>query len=170
MKKTATIKLQGKDYAQVKDRVMEFRQDCPNGLIETTPTLQDDGQIMFKARVLKDKGDETSAEASGHSIGKNAGQKAFEKLETIAVGRALALLGYASDGEIASSEEMEEFEKYQDEKKGKRIEDATSKLKKAKSLKELQEVWSNLDAESKVELTNIKDEVKAKYEDSKIPN
>ena len=36
MKKTATIAYGSvKAYAQVKDRIKEFRSDCPNGLIET---------------------------------------------------------------------------------------------------------------------------------------
>jgi len=111
MKKTATIDLKGKAYAQVKDRLKEFRTDCPNGLIETTPTVSDTS-IIFKARILKDKSDPASAEATGHSFAKvteRGGEKQFEKQETIAVGRALALLGYAVDGDIASSEEMEEF-------------------------------------------------------------
>ena len=111
MKKTATIDLKGKAYAQVKDRLKEFRTDCPNGLIETTPTVSDTS-IIFKARILKDKSDPASAEATGHSFAKvteKGVEKQFEKQETIAVGRALALLGYAVDGDIASSEEMEEF-------------------------------------------------------------
>ena len=53
--KTKTIKVGGgADYAQVKDRLNEFRNDNPRGLIETVPTIQPDGQIMFKARILKD--------------------------------------------------------------------------------------------------------------------
>ena len=111
MKKTATIDLKGKAYAQVKDRLKEFRTDCPNGLIETIPTITENS-IIFKARILKDKKDEASAEATGHSYAKITDktiEKQFEKQETIAVGRALALLGYAVDGDIASSKEMEEF-------------------------------------------------------------
>ena len=111
MKKTNTISYGSvKAYAQVKDRIKEFRTDCPNGLIETTPTITDT-QVIFKARIIKDKSNPASAEATGHSMTDVKGDKAkaFEKQETIAVGRALALLGYASDGEIASSEEMEEF-------------------------------------------------------------
>lgn len=111
MKKTATIDLKGKAYAQVKDRLKEFRSDNPNGLIETEPTITE-SSIIFKARILKDKADPASAEATGHSYAKVTDkqiEKQFEKQETIAVGRALALLGYAVDGDIASSEEMEEF-------------------------------------------------------------
>jgi FtsZ-binding cell division protein ZapB len=111
-----TMKYQGRDYAQVPDRLKAFREDCPRGLIETKHELIDDGQIVFSARVVKDKSDPYSAEATGHSYGKQGAVKAFEKLETVAVGRALALLGYLQSGEIASSEEMEEFESYREEK------------------------------------------------------
>ena len=98
-RKTETMDLKGNDYAKVVERVKEFRKDNPNGLIETTPTI-DGNMIVFKARVVKDKAQESSAEATGHAYGENKGAKAFEKLETIATGRALAFLGYAADGEI----------------------------------------------------------------------
>lgn len=158
--KTKTIKVSGgADYAQVKDRMMEFREANPRGLIETTPTIQSDGQIMFKARILKDKGDETSAEATGHALGANKGVKAFEKLETIAVGRALALLGYGSDGAIASSEEMEEFEESKTEKKL----EAIDRLSKAKTLEELKQVWNTIgNLTTNKEVEKIKNEIKTR--------
>lgn len=137
MTKINTINLQGKEYAQVKDRLAEFREKCPNGLIETTPTIQTDGSVMFKARILKDKSDENSAEATGHAMGMNKGVKAFEKLETIAVGRALALLGYATNGDIASSEEMEEFIEYQQTKKEQQVFDLMAKVDEITNLEEL---------------------------------
>lgn len=116
-KKTATIKIGGGvDYAKVAERIKMFREDCPNGLIETTPNI-DGNMVMFKARIVKDKARLESAEATGHAIGDSKGTKAFEKLESIAVGRALALLGYMASGEIASSEEMEEFMEYVEDKK-----------------------------------------------------
>lgn len=107
----------GAEYAYVADRLKVFREDCPNGLIETMPTIREDGQIMFTARVLKDKNKPESAEATGHALGKAGGAKAFEKIETQAVGRALALLGYLASGEIASAEEMQDFYEYRDNQK-----------------------------------------------------
>ena len=50
--------------------------------------------------------------------------KSFEKLESIAVGRALAFAGFSADGEIASFEEMEEYEK-----KPSKIEEIKNKMK-----------------------------------------
>lgn len=161
---TKTIKLQGKDYAQVKDRLQEFRTANPNGLIETIPTIQPDGQILFKARVLKDKSTEGSAEATGHALGENKGTKAFEKLETIAVGRALALLGYASDGEIASSDEMEEFEEYKRNKLEELLVDSKEKIEGCTSLEELKSVWAELPVEAKTsqEIKEAKETMKTK--------
>lgn len=114
-KKIDTIDLKGKAYATVPARIKEFRQDCPFGLIETSFEKEAD-VVTFKARILKDKSNPNSAEATGHAIGSLKGEKAFEKLETISIGRALAVLGYMAGGDIASSEEMEEFYEYQSEK------------------------------------------------------
>lgn len=162
-----TMDLKGKAYAQVKDRLQEFRQQNPNGLIETAPAIQADGQILFRARILKDKADESSAEATGHALGANKGDKAFEKLETIAVGRALALLGYASSGEVASSEEMEEFNCYVQTRHEETVLAIREKLEDAKTLKELASVWSSLPySKAKEECLAYKDELKAKYADA----
>jgi hypothetical protein len=136
-----TITLQGKEYAQVKDRLAEFRKDNPRGLIETTPTINADGTIMFKARIVKDKGETTSAEATGHALGSSKGAKAFEKLETIAVGRALALIGYASDGEIASSEEMEEFELHKNTKKAEMFESLKEQVEELDTVEDLKNFY-----------------------------
>lgn len=164
--KTKTIDLKGKQYAQVKDRLNEFRSANPRALIETTPMVQADGRVMFKARILTDKADQNSAEATGHALSEKAGEKAFEKLETIAVGRALALLGYASDGEIASSEEMEEFEAFKQDGVKKQVKEAEEKLKATKSLATLGKVWANLPIEVKKELEALKNELKAKHENA----
>lgn len=155
--KTKTIDLKGKQYAQVKDRLQEFRKDNPRGLIKTTPEFMPDGQVHFTAYILKDKAEETSADATGHSYGPNKGEKQFEKLETIAVGRALALLGYASDGEIASSEEMEEFETYQKQKREEMLFNSREKLEECQSIEELKTVWAALPIEAKQELEQVKE-------------
>jgi len=164
--KVKTIDLKGKGYAQVKDRLNEFRTSNPNGLIETEPLIQADGSILFKARILKDKSDPNSAEATGHALGANKGEKSFEKLETIAVGRALALLGYASDGEIASSDEMEEFFEYQSQKKEKALMEWRERLEDCKTLDEIKNVWATMPVDMKNELATLKDEMKKKYEDA----
>ena len=110
------MKVSGGDYAKVPTRLKAFREANPRASVETNPTFNEAGDIVFKATLIADQADENSARATGHSFGKNTGAKAFEKLETIAVGRALSLLGYLNNGEVASSEEMEDFEQYQEEK------------------------------------------------------
>ncbi len=169
MKKVQTTKIGGgADYAKVNSRMLEFRADNPKGKIDTKPEYVNIGDktfIQFKATIVKDKSDDTSAEASGHArLPEDNKQKTFEKCETIAVGRALAFLGYGADGEIASSEEMEEFEKYQEEKKKEVIEQATSAISKTKNLDELKKVWSSLGGELQQELQELKDIKKAEHE------
>lgn len=144
MKKTATIDLKGKAYATVPARLKAFREENPRGLVETTPTIQADGTLIFKARIVTDKANPDSAEATGHALGKGKGEKDFEKTETIAVGRALALLGYMASGDIASSEEMEEFEAYKTEQKQLAITKAIEQIKETKTLEELKTVWISL--------------------------
>ena len=139
-KKTGEKKSMTIDYAKVADRLSEFRSENPRGKIETTYRI-DDGFIAFKTYILKDKSDVNSAEATGHSVAKNdGGEKQFEKLETLSVGRALALLGYAASGEIASFEEMEDYNKYKDEK----IDEAIGTMKQAETLEELKTIFMSL--------------------------
>lgn len=127
----------GADYAKVSDRLKVFRAENPRASIETTPIPQENGMMMFKARILKDKADEFSAESTGHALQTKTGTKDFEKLETIAVGRALALLGYAVDGEIASSEEMEEFENYKQTQKEAMLFEMQEKISGIKTIEDL---------------------------------
>lgn len=105
--KLPTIKLQGKEYVQVKDRVLFFNEMYPTGKIETKNQLI--GQnFMVMAKVTPDV---TILERffTGHSYGQANNEKAFEKLETVAVGRALAFMGIGVIEGVASAEEMESF-------------------------------------------------------------
>lgn len=158
-RKVQTMKVSGGDYAKVKDRMLEFRQENPRGLIETTPTIAED-HIIFKARILKDKEDPNSAEATGHSMGKGTGAKVFEKQETIAVGRALAFLGYGASGEIASSEEMEEFEEYKQQQFMEAMEEKSEQIESAKTIDELKEVWTKCNAPLQKALYDLKERKK----------
>ncbi len=151
MNKVQTINLKGNEYATVPQRLKEFRASNPRALIETKPGIQPDGTIMFSARILKDKNDANSAEATGHSYGKNAGEKAFEKLETVAVGRALSLLGYLNNGEIASTEELEEFEQY----KLDQYELALAEIKQATKREEFKAILDRLSPEQKQDAASV---------------
>lgn len=111
-----SVKFGEKDYALVPDRLKKFREENPRASIETEHELQVDGSITFKATIVKDLADPNSARATGNARYTEVElkkPKAFEKLETVSVGRALANLGYLNDGQIATSEEMEEWEQAQ---------------------------------------------------------
>jgi len=143
------IKFGEKDYALVPDRLKQFREDNPRGKIETKHTIHEDGSITFKAYILRDKADISSADATGtarYSDVEIKKAKAFEKLETISVGRALSLLGYLNDGQIASSEEMEEFEDYKNDRKLEAITTAVDQIKEASTIDELKIVFMGLGA------------------------
>ena len=160
-RKTTTMDLKGNPYAKVPTRIKEFREDCPNGLIETKPEVQTDGTYIFTARILKDKANPNSGEATGHSIGKvTEKDKSFEKLETIAIGRALAILGYMASGEIASSEEMEEYNKFKMEKHERVVTETIKSLKESKTLAELQKVFVNSTVKTDKDVIGVKDEMK----------
>lgn len=167
MKKVETIDLKGRDYATVPQRLKEFRSVNPRAVITTKPTLSD-GSVMFEAHILVDKADENSAEATGHSFGRMTGDKAFEKQETIAVGRALALLGYLNNGQVATTEEMEEFEDFKRGQQLEAIEAAISQIEDTSTLDELRAFWSALAPKTKVseEVIKAKDIKKEKLSES----
>jgi len=149
-KQAKTISVSGGEYAKVAERIKLFREDCPNGLIETEMRLEGDN-VIFKAHILKDKSKPDSAEATGHAVGSTKGVKAYEKQESIAIGRALAVLGYLASGEIASSEEMEEFHAYKAEQLQAQVAEAIEKIGEAKNIDELKSVWASLTPEAKLD-------------------
>jgi intergrase/recombinase len=162
-KKTGEFKSMTIEYSKVADRVKEFRQDCPFG--ETTTDIKINGEYIFASAVAtKDRSNPQSATASGHAIAKLTGnEKEFEKLETLAVGRALAFLGYGASGEIASSEEMEEFMEYQKTKKEEEIETLIEQVNSIKTIEELRLFYSEhkgFGAELDLAITNKSKELK----------
>lgn len=145
VKRLKTIKLNGNiDYAKVSARVAEFHRIYTNNSIVTEYDFKD-GWVIFKATVIPDVKNDTRV-FKGTSLGKVEAVKAFEKLETIAVGRALAFAGLLSDGEIASSEEMIKYEESPvvvDEL------GSIAKLNDCETLEELQKAWQALSPEER---------------------
>jgi hypothetical protein len=144
-----SIKFGDKDYALVPDRLKLFREENPRAKVDTNPTYNEDGSITFKATILKDKADPNSAEASGsarYTENELKKPKAFEKLETISVGRALANLGYLNDGQVATTEEMEEYEHY-------RLEKYEDQIENAKSVEDLMVLFNKMKPEEKKNFT-----------------
>lgn len=172
-KQLKTMNLKGNEYAQVADRLKAFREDCPFGSIKTTHVMNPDGSVVFSAYIIKDKRDEYSADATGTSMmsaDKIKNEKQFEKGETVAVGRALALLGYLGSGEIASSDEMQEFEQFKADRHQVELDNAIKTLKNAQTMDELKRVFMALPASTKAELNDLKDEIKTKLTQKEAKN
>lgn len=162
-KKTGEWKSLTINHAKVNDRLKAFWEANPKGKIETT-NKKDATTIEFKTFILADKSDEFSREATGHALANlPLGEKDYEKLETISVGRALALLGYSTSGEVASTEEMEDFLEYKENQKQEARMNAIEQLDSCGSLEELQTVWKSLGTiiQDK-EVVAKKDELKTK--------
>ncbi len=183
-----TVEIKGKtQYAKVADRLVEFRGNNPRSKIWTEHTRDEEGNYIFNAYVWKDNSELVkmlssgvvgkaealfSCDANGSStatVKKVEMEKGFEKQETIAVGRALAMLGYAADGNVASDEEMREFENFKQEKAAEAIQNALDDLEKAKTVDELKEKFISLPRELRAnnEVVAKKDELKNKLMEKK---
>lgn len=135
-------------YVKVNVRLAQFRKEYPNGFLTTFQTEDKSGKGMgYKAVICRNKEEAeifattSIAAATGHSYATYEqlnGEKVMEYLETVACGRALALLGYQVEKSIASEEEMHKF---QEIKKHKEV-DKTPPAPKAEPIIEAKPVVS----------------------------
>jgi hypothetical protein len=101
----------GVRYAKVVDRLKEFHKKFPDAMIQHE-SKEIAGGVRIKALVFSHH-DLLRPDFTGSAWVSVEGlkrQKAWEKAETIATGRALAFLGLHADGAIATAEEMEDIE------------------------------------------------------------
>lgn len=105
-----TVKIQGKDYTLVKDRILYFNETFPNGCIQTELlTLPEADKIVVRATVIPDV--DNSRFFRGHSqavVGQGNINRtaALENAETSAVGRALGFMGIGVIESVASADEI----------------------------------------------------------------
>lgn len=179
------MKLSGNnEYAKVATRVLEFVRQNPNSNITTEVSFQEgnsiatkstftsvsakDVQVIFRAKITPDVANPEHY-FTGTSFGSMSQNKALEKLETVAVGRALAFAGYCANGEIATDEEMEN---YTESKKipASEVDDASKKLRAAKSYEELGQVWYALPQTIKecADVFELKESLKQQYETIRV--
>ena len=169
MKQVKTTKIKGNvDYAKVADRLLEFRSQNPRSKISIKYSYDEAGNLTHTARIWKDKtecyellkagvnaeaiAESADAEASAFMFAEQLKkEKGFEKNESIAVGRALAILGYAVSGEIASSEEMEEFEDWKNQQAEESRAKVLESMTNAKSIDELLAIWKSLTKEQQLD-------------------
>ena len=103
------MSLKGKDYLQVMWRLVWFREDKPLWSIETEPVQLTDTGARFRA-TIKDETGRTVQTGYGSETARDFGDF-YEKAETKAVGRALAMLGY---GTQFTALELDEWERIVD--------------------------------------------------------
>ena len=107
-----TTSVQGKEYAEVNQRIKAFRQLYPTGAIITEMVSNENGVCIFKAMCGYYDGDTmiilgvgTAYEKEGSSFINKTSY--IENCETSAVGRALGMCGFGIDTSVASAEEVQ---------------------------------------------------------------
>ena len=103
------IQIHGKDYVMVKDRIIFFNENFPNGSI-TTELKATENSFIFKAKITPDV-ENPSRKFTGHAeevIGASQINKtsALENCETSAIGRALGCMGIGVEDSFASADEV----------------------------------------------------------------
>jgi len=111
MEKLPTIEVHGKEYVLVKDRILAFHEQFPQGSISTEITINGNF-VLAKATVQTGQNekspDRTFTGYSEATRGENGitGQSPVEVAETSAVGRALGMLGIGILESVASADEI----------------------------------------------------------------
>ena len=108
--KNKAIKIKGKDYVTVDQRVLYFNETYTNGCIKTKLIKMVGNMIIVRARVYPNM-ETPQRYFTGYAqevIGEGIVNKtsALENAETSAVGRALAMMGIGVIESIASADEM----------------------------------------------------------------
>lgn len=120
--KAETINLKGQSYELVKSRVKRLHTQFPGSSIQTEVIESKYNEAGYLASVVMQAtitvrldGHVQIAQGMSMSERSRGGQIGFlEKCETAAIGRALASLGFISDGTgFASGDEMQKFEAHE---------------------------------------------------------
>lgn len=175
-KKTNEVKKICIDYAKVTDRLEAFRTNHPNSKILTS-YKNENNKVVFKAFLWRDKTEVIqsltngiskeliylTADAEATTQKTITNDKDFEKLETMAIGRALSNLGYSSTGNIAEST-ISELNKYKEELYQDSVDNAIDRLQNCKTLDELKANYQALNPVLRIDKTIkvITEEIKKK--------
>jgi hypothetical protein len=114
-RKKMPIKLQGKEYKLVSERLVKFHEEFGDNHVIQTNVLPATDSVIVKAQVVdRNSGDVV---ATGHAQNFYHGKsKELEKTETTAIGRALAVFHPDLMGtEIASADEIVSWQQQQND-------------------------------------------------------
>ena len=105
-----TIDIHGKPYVMVKDRVIHFNNEYPNGCIRSKLVDRIDSVVIFEATVIPDV-DKPERFFNGHAEEEMGSSQinqtsALENCETSAIGRVLAMMGIGVNESFASGDEV----------------------------------------------------------------
>lgn len=178
-KNVETKRMGNFDMASAGDRLLAFWENYPDGKISIERNDYD-GSLVYKAFIWKKKSTYLEALATGAArdlVMESAdaiaearneaalAKKDFEKLQTISIGRALAVLGFLKDGRVASDEELELWKdkasKFDANEYAQQKQQTLDAINQASDIDVLQEVWKNA-AKANVRLINDEELVAAK--------
>jgi len=103
-----TVKIQGKDYVEVKERIIYLSEKYPMSYSITTKVRYYASEKMWVVKAILKVNDQTFTGHAQEIIGDGYINKtsALENAETSAVGRACAMAGIGVIGSIASADEI----------------------------------------------------------------
>ena len=127
-----TINIKGKPYVMVKDRVIYFNENYPNGCITTDILSSSEDKYIIKAVVTPDMKN-PERYFTGHAeevIGSSMINKtsALENAESSAIGRCLGMMGIGIEDSIASAEEVLQAQAKQNNTNFKKSDDQLGKF------------------------------------------
>lgn len=168
--KSKAIKIKGKDYVMVSDRVIYFNDTYENGCIKTKLISKpEDKTIVIKAYVYPDvvKANRYFTGYAQEVIGQGMINKtsAMENAETSAVGRALAMMGIGVVDSIAS---VDEINKAKNRKSGPTLRSGEKNGRKWYGIffdDNKKPIFFDSESKAKAKLETLKMDKKAKGED-----
>ena len=103
-----TIKIHGKDYVSVNERIKYFRENYKDWGLLTELVSDENGKVIMKASIVNPDGD---VKATGYAYEKEGNSNInktsyLENCETSAWGRALGNFGIGIDASVASYDEV----------------------------------------------------------------
>jgi len=98
-----TIKLQGREYVKVIDRLKYFNENHKDGTINTKYEIVGNN-VVFTAEIYING----ELQTTGHALKSIAKEFELEKCETRAIGRALGIFGIGADNSISTYDEVKE--------------------------------------------------------------